>query len=175
MTSCILWVGLSAKKRKTVTLPPLCETTVSGRLVTEATERMPAFAHHRTNLVAFAPMDSKNRLRYPTDEEMRCGAGNLIKAINNLQPTIVVLLGAKTANAVFTGLKSNHRVTSFRDYEYSALTINGTAFVPVHHPSYIAVYKRKTKARYFAAISASINKTPRTFVRGGEQRLVVTC
>lgn len=123
----VLFVGLSDK----VGCTPLQSGTISGDLIDRIIVGINGECH-KINLVNFAPLDEKGKLRYPTKLEMDIGYRYLQEFIKELNPTICILLGNKVSKYLSTKVNS----------------------LSIKHPSYIAVYKRKYIDEY---IKDSIN------------------
>lgn len=111
----VLFIGLSDK----VGCTPLQSDTRSGQLIDRMIENLNADCH-KINLVNFAPLDEKGKLRYPNRKEMDKGYKNLITVLESVEPDICVLLGEKVS-------------------KYLSDKIIG--FVSIQHPSYISVFK----------------------------------
>ncbi len=78
---------------------------------------------------------------------------NLEDEIENLNPSIIFLLGKQVANFVL----KKHSIRSFafeEDFTYNSYDIDGIEFVPVHHPSYVLVYRRRNIESYVKSISS---------------------
>jgi len=146
----VMWVGLSAKKdigvKKSL---PLNIDTNTGKLVAEIEAQCRSVFFYRTNLVKFPPLDFDGKLRYPTFNECVSCYPELLVEIQKVNPHIVLLLGSKTATFVLNQLGFKMPKLS---YKYQVFDYKGTWYIPIHHPSYIMVYKRKEKAQYVQAI-----------------------
>lgn len=125
----IIFVGLSNK----INLEPLASSTKSGALINEIITQINCDCI-KTNLVNFAPVNVKGKLRYPNSEEMEIGFDNLRSIISQNEPCIVVGLGAIVCK------KLDKKVENF---------------VKIKHPAYISTYKRHQKSEY---ILDSVNK-----------------
>jgi Uracil-DNA glycosylase len=123
----VLFVGLSDK----IGCTPLQSGTISGDLIDKIIVGINAECH-KANLVNFAPLDEKGKLRYPTKSEMDIGYEYLQELIREVNPDICILLGDKVSKYLSNKLNS----------------------ISIKHPSYIAVYKRKYIDEY---IDGSIN------------------
>ncbi len=152
----VMWVGLSAKKDIGVEKSePLNENTNSGKLVAEI-EACFRFAYfYRTNLVKFPPLDSIGKLRYPTIKECALCFSELLAEIQEINPRVILLLGNKTA--VFVFRQFGLRVPKL-SYKYQFFKYEKRWYVPIHHPSYIAAYKRREKEKYIQAVKVVIDK-----------------
>jgi DNA polymerase len=116
--------------------------------------RVDTFEHVRTNLVATAPLAENGKLRYPTASEMRDGLTGLISEIRSLRPTVVLLLGNKVAGVVLAHHRLEHQ--RFRGFDYRLYPAAPSIFVPIHHPSYIAVYKRRQTQEFAIGVRSAI-------------------
>ncbi len=76
---------------------------------------------------------------------------NLLDEISALKPTLVFLLGKQVASFVM----EKHSIDSFilnDNFEYLSYEIGNITYVPVHHPSFILVYKRKFIEDYICGV-----------------------
>lgn len=151
----IFWVGLSAKLVTTDDERPLSPTTNSGRLICNVEEKCSGIETYRTNLVKCVPLDDHRKLRYPNIREMELCFPNLENEIKELVPRIVFLLGDKVATTI--SKKFNIKFNGWDEFNYTYKEYNGTYYVPIHHPSYIYVYKRKQIDSYINGISDVIS------------------
>lgn len=150
----VMWVGLSAVKVNDVENDiPLSSRTNSGKLIASIENTAGNIKFYKTNLVKCLPL-KENKIRYPNRNEMSVCYDNLISEIKLFQPKIIFLLGkkvyefiAKNENINASGLNTN--------FDYDELSMLGTTVVPIHHPSYILIYKRTLIERYISAVSAS--------------------
>jgi len=158
----VFWVGLSAKKGET----PLSENTNTGRIICEINERMPDVLSYKTNLVKCVPLDGEDKLRYPSESEIAMCIPHLDEEIRLLSPKIVVLLGQKVADAV----KLHHKIEFEKtfNFDYCATLYRRVFYMPVQHPSYICVYRRKQKDEYIS----SIERFVRQYISEYEERCV---
>lgn len=118
----ILFIGLSNKEG----CEPLESGTKSGDLIDNIINKLNEDCY-KINLVNFAPLDDKGKLRYPNKSEMDKGYKNLKVFIENLNPDLCVFLG----NIVNKYL--SNKITNY---------------IKIKHPSYMAVYKRKYTTNY---------------------------
>ena len=152
----VMWVGLSAKKATNAGVyAPLHIDTNTGKLVAEIEARCHHINFYKTNLVKFAPLDSRGKLRYPTPEECTLCYPELQIEIQTVNPRVVLLLGNKVATFVFRQLGLQMPRLS---YKYQAFEYERRWYVPIQHPSYIMVYKRNEKDRYVQAVKAVIEQ-----------------
>src|SRR3990167_65749 len=138
----VMWVGLSAKKAANAGTyaVPLHIDTNTGKLVAEIEAQCHHINFYKTNLVKFAPLDSKGKLRYPTPEERTLYYPELQIEIQTVNPRVVLLLGNKVATFVLRQIGLQMPKLSYR---YQSFEYGGRWYVPIQHPSYIMVYKRK--------------------------------
>lgn len=150
----VFWVGLSAVKFDAHEEKlPLSPSTASGALIHSIEAPfLDKLSFYKTNLVKCAPMQG-NKLRYPLKHEMAKCFPNFQWELETLQPKTVFLLGNQVASFVLQQL--NHRKSVFSDgFNYHSIDIEGIRFVPIHHPSYVLVYKRKLLAEYVEGVRA---------------------
>ena len=129
----ILLLGLSNKPN----LEAFDGSTNSGKLIDLIISQCPDCDFLKANLVSFAPLDTNNKLRYPTKEELSDGAKKWSEKM--LEFDCVVLFGNKVQNAI---KKDN------------TLSIN---YICAPHPSYIWIYKHKEIEKYVNEITNKIN------------------
>lgn len=152
----VMWVGLSAKRSfRTEKCPPLHISTNTGKLIAEIEALCHRANFHKTNLVNFPPLDSVGKLRYPTTEECALCYPELQTELKLFDPQVVILLGNKTATFIFNQMGLQMPKLS---YEYQVFDCGGVMYVPIHHPSYILVYKRSKKDLYIKAVKAVIER-----------------
>ena len=152
----VIWVGLSAKMASGAeNCAPLHINTNTGKLVAEIETLCHGANFYKTNLVKFPPLDSKGKLRYPTSKECALCYPELQIELKSINPRVVLLLGNKTATFVLHQLGLQMPKLSF---EYQVLDYEGVMYMPIHHPSYILVYRRKEKDRYVQAVKAAIER-----------------
>ena len=154
LMSDVFWVGLSAVAfDKGVKALPLAPSTNSGVLIGKIEEPLlDTVKFYKTNLVKCAPIVNDNgKIRYPLQHEMEKCYPNLEYELEVLVPKVVFLLGKQVAEFVMkkNGISS---VALSDSFNYKAHDINGVIYIPVHHPSYILVYKRKLLNKYIRSI-----------------------
>lgn len=152
----VFWVGLSAKKVTFESEKPLSPTTNSGKLICDIEEKCVDVLTHKTNLVKCVPLDEQMKLRYPNKKEIDICFPNLKREIEDLKPRIVFLLGGKVAKAI--GRHFGLSFEPWNGFNYNYRTHNGSFYVPIHHPSYIHVYKRKQVEDYILNVEKVISK-----------------
>lgn len=148
----VFWVGLSAVRfgvgEKKLPLSPL---TPSGALI-ESIE-LPYRDHtqfYKTNIVKCVPMQD-DRIRYPLAHEMEKCFPNFEWELEHLKPQTIFLLGKQVADFVCKKL-TGRPAASIHGFEFQPVQWNGLELIPVHHPSYILVYKRKLVGSYIKNI-----------------------
>ncbi|MBQ7465288.1 MAG: hypothetical protein IJS55_02075 [Oscillospiraceae bacterium] len=152
----IFWVGLSAKKACFDNEPPLSMQTNSGRMIHTIEEMCGDITTYKTNLVKCLPLTEQKKLRYPNKREIDCCYEHLVGEIEAMSPRIVFLLGEKVSAAV-----ERHFALHFpkwQDFSYGYQEYCGVFYVPIHHPSYIYVYKRKRMDDYYSGVKNVVCK-----------------
>ena len=145
----VMWVGLSAKLVKPANENrPLGQDTNSGKLVHQIEQMCPEHSFYRTNLVKCAPLSQSGKLRYPGRQEMDACVNNLKLELGLVRPKIVFLLGGQVASFLL-GAKSSKLPA---DYSFTKRDFDGHIVVPVHHPSFILIYRRKQLHDYVASV-----------------------
>jgi DNA polymerase len=152
--SSIFWVGLSAVQfTEEEIMLPLSPNTRSGALIQQIEQPFSnKIAFYKTNLVKCVPLKD-DKIRYPLEHEMNKCYPNLLDEIQESTPSIIFLLGKQVASFVL----KKETDCDFRlddDFNYQTFESNGVFYIPVHHPSYILVYKRKYLDRYISSIQS---------------------
>lgn len=155
----VFWVGLSAVQfQEGQEKLPLSPLTASGALIHSIEASLKKqFSFYKTNLVKCAPLQ-KDKIRYPVAHEMEKCFPNLLWELEHLQPTTVFLLGKQVGDFVLKkfGLSKPYFSDDFR---YEVFQTGSTRFIPIHHPSYILVYKRKLITQYIDSLQNLIKCT----------------
>jgi DNA polymerase len=146
----VFWVGLSAKQAMSDIEKPLSATTNSGKVICEIEKKYIKTITYKTNLVKCLPLDDRGKLRYPKQHEMELCMLNLEKEICELSPKVIFLLGNKVTDTV--GKYFSIKFEKIKGYEYKLYKHEDNYFVPIHHPSYIWVYKRKQMNDYYFGV-----------------------
>lgn len=146
----VFWVGLSAKKTEDDEEIPLSPKTNTGMIIQKIEEMCENIITYKTNLVKCLPLTEKQKIRYPNSKEIDSCFEHLVGEIHVMSPQIVFLLGEKVYSAVGKHLKINFE--KWDEFEYHYKEYNGIYYVPIHHPSYIYVYKRKQVDKYIESI-----------------------
>lgn len=155
----IFWVGLSAVlfddgDEKL----PLSKLTASGALVHSIEEPYKKFfSFYKTNIVKCAPM-KEEKIRYPSASEMDNCFPNFLWELETLSPSTVFLLGKQVSDFVLRKFDFSP-VRMSDSFNYESVIHNSVQFVPIHHPSYILVYKRKLLQEYKESLQSIISST----------------
>jgi uracil-DNA glycosylase len=150
----VFWVGLSAvafsDDEEKLPLSPL---TRSGSLVADIEKPYKtSMAFYKTNLVKCLPL-KQDKIRYPLQHEMEKCFPNLINEIETLKPRIVFLLGKQVASFVLSKI-GIERFSLHENFKCTSFQMGKVIFVPIHHPSFILVYKRKFLNDYIVEIQS---------------------
>ena len=150
--SSVFWVGLSAVQfAEDEEKIPLSPFTRSGGLIAKIEEPFnDKISFYKTNLVKCVPLN-KDKIRYPVKLEMENCFPNFQSEIELLNPKLIFLLGKQVASFVSNKLGAEE-VDLNDQFKFESFTRNGIVFVPIHHPSYILVYKRKSIDDYSRGI-----------------------
>lgn len=152
----IMWVGLSAKRVDNVCLDtPLSKNTNSGKLIQKIESGIKGFSFLKSNLVKCLPLDKSNKLRYPTIEEMNSCYRNLLYEVGIVKPKIIFLLGQRVSSYVLKEMNVAHSNVK-GSYIYDHYKIRDKNYIPVHHPSYIYIYKKSEMDNYVLKIQKLI-------------------
>lgn len=151
----VMWIGLSAQlATDNSALPPFSDNTPSGAFISEAEQSLPQLTFLRTNLVSFAPVDTVGKLRYPTHQECKDAFPTLRSHIQTANPSLVFLLGKQVSTFVLNMYEIPYSHIDFKILQ--SYQLKNTTFVPMYHPSYIMIYKRKDKTNYINRIVQKI-------------------
>lgn len=152
----VFWVGLSAVQfGENDEHMPLSSATRSGALIELAEQTLKnELTFYRTNIVKCLPLNM-GKIRYPIEQEMSKCFPNFQEELQSLKPSIVFLLGKQVATFVLKqyGIKT---VAFDENFNFEPIMIENTWFVPVQHPSYILVYKRKFIEQYVSSLERTI-------------------
>lgn len=152
----VFWVGLSAKKIRTKDETPLSSSTNSGSIIDRIESDCASVIGYRTNLVKCLPLNEDKKLRYPNKIEIDSCFENLASEIESLTPKIIFLLGEKVSSSVSRHLDIHFEKWS--NFEYTYAEYSKSFFVPIHHPSYIHIYKRKQIDEYLSGVAEVIER-----------------
>ena len=150
----VFFVGLSIKPD----CKHLDEDTQTGNVVAKIIQNIPSVSSIKTNLVKKPPLDRDGKLRYPNSKEMAEGWRLLRRDIDEASPRLVVTLGQQVSTFLRLQLGIRPEKPYLPgDYSYrSCLLSNNVEMLPVHHPSYIYIYRRKYIDNYVESIVQSI-------------------
>lgn len=151
----VFWVGLSAKKIVSEMEIPLSPVTNTGMIIQKIEEKCKKIITYKTNLVKCLPLTEEQKLRYPNKKEIDSCFENLLHEINTMSPKIVFLLGEKVYSSVEK--KIGIKFQKWNGFNFNYKEYEGVYYVPIHHPSYIYVYKRKKVEEYIKGIEIIIN------------------
>ena len=142
----IFWVGLSAVKTLNRNEMPLSINTNSGKLINTIEFFFKNKLFYKTNLVKCLPLENE-KIRYPSTKEMKDCFFHLNDEISFLKPKLIFLLGKQVASFVLKefGIKD---FSLDDEFNYSSFLINNFKFIPIHHPSFVLIYKRKKLQNY---------------------------
>ena len=149
-TCSVFWIGLSAKAISFPSEPPLSDATNSGMMVSMAESQLNGLKGYRTNLVKCLPLDKQGKLRYPSTSEIDHCFCNLISELESFSPIIAFMLGSKVTRSIEKHLSIECK--KWDGFDYHCTYHEGTYYVPIHHPSYVYVYKRKHLKEYITGI-----------------------
>lgn len=138
----IIIIGISSQKNsETKVFTPLDSSTNSGKFISLLENSMPDKTFYKTNLVKCAPLNSGGKIRYPSQEELEKCFSHLENEIEMVKPKIIITLGNQVASFVSEkfGIKLE---------KYVLTKFNGVSILPIDHPSYIMIYKRKQLEQY---------------------------
>lgn len=152
----VFWVGLSAKLSVCENEKPLSPTTNSGSLLCKIEENCASISAYRTNIVKCAPLDAAGKLRYPNKKEISICLPHIDDEIKELSPKVVFLLGNKVTEAISKQYSIDFK--KWCAFDYTFVKHENLYFVPIHHPSYIYVYKRKQVSEYIHSIASIIEQ-----------------
>lgn len=152
----VFWVGLSAKKISFDEEIPLSPETNTGMLIQKIEEICEGVSTYKTNLVKCLPLTEEQKLRYPDRQEIDSCFENLTCEIHAMSPKIVFLLGEKVYSSVGEHLKIKFK--KWNGFEYHYRKHKDIYYVPIHHPSYIYIYKKKLIDEYIEGVERIINQ-----------------
>jgi len=152
----VFWVGLSAKMSTVKGEKPLSPTTISGKLLENVEKKCEGITMYKTNLVKCVPLDESGKLRYPSKKEILDCIGHIKVEIENLTPKIIFMLGNNVTESI--GKNYSVKFPKPKNFDYDFYIHKNTYYVPIHHPSYIYVYKRKLIDDYTDALVELIHK-----------------
>ena len=138
----IMIIGISAQKNKdNKKFSPLDKDTNSGKFIDEIERSLSKETFYRTNLLKCAPLDNKEKIRYPKKEEYEKCFNNLEYEIKKIRPKIIITLGNKVSDFISKKFKISKE-------KYKKIKYNDMTIIHIDHPSYIMIYKRKNMDDY---------------------------
>jgi len=138
----ILILGISSQKNsKTKNFLPFDSSTNSGKFITKIEMSIPETIFYKTNLVKCAPLNSENKIRYPTHKEITSCVPNFKTELDIIKPKIIVPTGKLVTNFL-----SDYFGVSLK--KYTPTTIKDFIIIPIDHPSYLMIYKRREIDKY---------------------------
>jgi uracil-DNA glycosylase len=152
--SSVFWVGLSAVQfSNDEEKIPLSPYTRSGALIRSIEHPYSdLISFYKTNVVKCLPL-TNDKIRYPVINEMEKCYPNLQYEITVLKPSLIFLLG-RQVGAFVLGKLSKSLSSLNNEFIYNSYSIDGITYVPIHHPSYVLVYKRKDIQTYISSIQS---------------------
>jgi len=153
----IFWVGLSAVKILNSQDIPLSPNTNTGKLIHSIEFFFQNKSFYKTNLVKCLPL-TNDKIRYPSAREMTCCVSHLKDEIQFFKPKLIFLLGKQVATFVLREFGVMD-YTLDENFDYSSYSFGNTLFVPIHHPSFVLVYKRKRLQEYIKSVEKIIGET----------------
>ncbi len=149
----VIYVGLSNKKNgRGVELPPLDESTNSGKLIKLIDQRS-GVDSHKINLVPFTPEDGKGKIRYPNKKEVDESIEECVQYLYQNAPCLVFLLGRLVSKYMLDYLKTSEIESNIRKVKGNDIYLS-----PIDHPSFIQVYRRKWQEVYISSVVDTIEK-----------------
>lgn len=153
----VFWVGLSARSINKNNIIPLDKNTNSGKVIFQIENDFKKVKFYKTNLVKCLPLNCQKKLRYPTGEEKSACFKNLLLEVDSLKPKLIFLLGNEVSHCVSKTLNFNVKKLN-NQYKYKYQIHKNVFYVPIHHPSYIFIYKRKCLEQYINGVRDLIKK-----------------
>ncbi len=98
------------------------------------------------------PLENE-KIRYPVVNEMEKCFPNLIEEIDHFQPSKVFLLGKQVSEFVLKKLSFRLQALD-ENFNYKYYTRDEIDYIPIHHPSFILVYKHKNISRYIGSVQS---------------------
>ncbi len=146
----IMVIGISSKKNSgNKIFHPLDSSTNSGKFISQLEKSLKDTTFYKTNLIKCAPLTSDGKMRYPTTSEINACLPHLKQEIKTVQPKVIITLGRQVTNFTSTlfelSLKKYH-ITHHKNFK----------ILPIDHPSYLMIYKRKELEHYKQIIKEKI-------------------
>ncbi len=150
----ILWLGISMQKDS---VKAFDKKFLSRQILDQAIIYLNNYEHHFDNLVNYGPLNEHNKIRYPTIGEIFQNQKELKNRIKELNPLIIIALGSLVTKSLAKIFNLNINFPKTYQYQFYK---SEYFIIPVHHPSYIGVYKRKNLKDYIENIHKSILTIP---------------
>jgi len=147
------FVGLSFKEG----MEALDSRTKSGALIDEIVCGLAGIECWRTNLVDDVLVDETGRGRKPTQREVTESFPRFEARVRKRHPRVVVALGATTAKHVLWQMAGARFTGWSGSLQYEVVQSDGIAYIAAHHPSHIAVYRRRERDDYIGSLRAVIS------------------
>lgn len=155
-SSHVMWVGLSGKAAKGSGIhEPLSAETNSGAVISGVEEQIKTAVFYKTNLVKCAPLNKSNKTRYPTQTELKCCFRIFKSELFTSKPRVVFLLGKIVSDFIIKQFDLG-QYSLDKQYEYTPMHSQGMYFIPIHHPSFIRVYRYKSLDMYQQSLISTI-------------------
>jgi len=136
---------------------PLSPFTKSGELISQIEQNFKnEILFYKTNLVKCLPLKN-NKIRYPLKHEMDKCYPNFSDELNSFNPSIVFLLGKQVSQYVLSKFSITD-ISLNNNFNYHSILLGSTLFIPIHHPSFILIYKRRHINKYITGISEYLKK-----------------
>ena len=84
---------------------------------------------------------------------------NLKDEIATLKPTKIFLLGTQVAQFILSKYLINTNTLN-EHFNYELYVLNNIVLIPIHHPSFVLIYRRKNIDNYIKGVSKLINEIP---------------
>ncbi|CAM2011707.1 uracil-DNA glycosylase family protein [Acanthopleuribacter pedis] len=156
----LMWIGISAQKADAGKRhEPLAPDTKTGSVLAEIEARCGLGTFYKTNLVKCLPLDNDGKIRYPSQKERHACYPNLQFEWETLRPEVLILLGRQPADYLAKQMRVELPPLS-KSFDYQLVQMGTMSVLPIHHPSYILIYKRKLLEHYQQKIADCIMQRP---------------
>lgn len=154
----VFWVGLSAVQfNEGNKLLPLSPSTRTGKLIEGIEHPLRKDVNfYKTNLVKCLPL-YEGKIRYPSTDEMEKCYPNFLVELDALKPKVVFLLGLQVSSFIMNKVNCDD-IGLPKGFKYKGNYSCNTIFVPIHHPSYVLIYKRKEIEKYVKSLQLLVKK-----------------
>lgn len=148
----VMFLGISAIKIKEKNIKaPLASDTPTGKCIV-LIENLANKICVKSNLVKCLPLDSENKVKIPTREEIKSCYCNFLYEVKIKKIKKVVLLGKDVIKGVlnidakFPSLKKIEDID--KEFYYKTIKKDGILYMLAHHPSYILKFKKEIREKY---------------------------